>query len=55
MTRQVDLVLPDAGPIISLAHAARLDLLDVFAVPVIVLDVVKAECLRKQDSPTTRP
>ena len=51
MTRPVDLILPDAGPIISLAHADRLDLLELFDRPVIVLDVVKFECLRKPDSP----
>ncbi len=49
--RPVDLVLPDAGPIISLAHADRLELLDLFERPVAVLDVVERECLRREDSP----
>ena len=49
--RQVDLILPDAGPIISLAHADRLDLLQVFHRPLIVLDIVERECLRREDSP----
>ena len=51
MTRPVDLVLPDAGPLISLAHADRLDLLSLFERPIVVLDVVRLECLRKPDAP----
>lgn len=51
MTRRVDLILPDAGPLISLAHADRLDLLALFERPVVVLDVVRLECLRKPDAP----
>lgn len=51
MTRPVDLILPDAGPLISLAHADRLDLLALFDRPVVVLDVVRLECLRKPDAP----
>ena len=47
----VDLVIPDAGPLISLAHAGRLDLVHVFDQPVAVLDVVRLECLKKPDSP----
>ena len=47
MASTITLVIPDAGPLISLATADRLDLLDQFAVPVVVLDVVKAECLFK--------
>jgi hypothetical protein len=34
----VDLIIPDAGPLISLAHAGRLDLVDVFNRPVAVID-----------------
>jgi hypothetical protein len=51
VTRPVDLILPDAGPLISLAHADRLDLLTLFQRPVVVLDVVRLECLRKPDAP----
>lgn len=47
----VDLIIPDAGPLISLAHAGRLDLIDVFNRPVAVLDVVRLECLKKPGSP----
>ena len=47
----VDLIIPDAGPLISLAHAGRLDLVEVFNRPVAVIDVVKLECLKKPDSP----
>lgn len=51
MIRAVDIVIPDAGPIISLAHADRLELIDAFARPIKIMDVVKRECLRKEDSP----
>lgn len=47
----VNLIIPDAGPLISLAHAGRLDLVEVFNRPVAVIDVVKLECLKKPDSP----
>jgi len=47
----VNLIIPDAGPLISLAHAGRLDLVDVFNRPLAVIDVVKIECLKKPDSP----
>lgn len=47
----VDLIIPDSGPLISLAHADRLDLLDVFDRPIIIPDVVRLECLKK---PTAR-
>lgn len=43
--RAIDLVLLDAGPLITFAAADRLDLFDVFGKPIIVPDVVKAECL----------
>jgi hypothetical protein len=51
VSRAVDLVLPDSGPLISLARANRLDLLELSAVPIVVLDVVRAECLRKPEAP----
>lgn len=47
----VSLIIPDAGPLISLAHAGRLDLISVFNQPVAILDVVRLECLRKPASP----
>lgn len=47
----VDLIIPDAGPLISLAHAGRLDLIEVFDRPVVVLDIVRLECLKKPGSP----
>lgn len=47
----VDLIIPDAGPLISLAHAGRLDLIDVFNRPIAVVDVVRLECLKKPESP----
>lgn len=47
----VDLIIPDAGPLISLAHAGRLDLVEVFNTPVAVIDIVKLECLKKPESP----
>lgn len=51
MTRSVDLVIPDSGPLISLAHARRLDLVLVFDRPVVIADIVKLECLKKPGSP----
>jgi len=51
MTRTVDLVIPDSGPLISLAHARRLDLVLVFDRPVVIPDIVKLECLKKPGSP----
>lgn len=51
MKPAVDLIIPDSGPLISLAHANRLDLVEVFDRPVAVLDVVKLECLKKREAP----
>lgn len=51
MTRPIDLIIPDSGPLISLAHAGRLDLVLVFDRPVVVADIVKLECLKKPGSP----
>lgn len=51
MTRIVDLIIPDSGPLISLAHARRLDLVQVFERPVVIADIVKLECLKKPGSP----
>jgi len=51
MTRTVDLIIPDSGPLISLAHARRLDLVLVFDRPVVIADIVKLECLKKPGSP----
>ena len=48
MTIPISLVVPDAGPLISLAMADRLDILDAFSVPIAALDVVKAECLFRE-------
>lgn len=47
MSTPVDLIIPDSGPLISLAHADRLDLLDVFDRPIVIPDVVRLECLKK--------
>lgn len=45
----VQVVVSDAGPLISLAACRRLDLLTEFRRPVRVPDVVRAECLRHPD------
>lgn len=47
----VDLIIPDSGPLISLAHADRLDLIEVFDRPIIIADIVKLECLKKPTTP----
>lgn len=51
MAAAADLILPDSGPLISLAHADRLDLLEVFDRPILVPDVVKLECLKRPSAP----
>ncbi len=45
----VEVVVADAGPLVSLAACDRLALLEVFGRPVRVPDVVRAECLRFPD------
>lgn len=47
----INVVIADAGPLISLASAKRLDLLECFDRPIKILDVVKEECLRKKGAP----
>jgi hypothetical protein len=47
----VDIVVVDAGPLISLALAGELPLLKCFRRPIRILDVVKAECTRFRDKP----
>lgn len=42
--RPVDIVISDARPLITLAVIDRLDLLDLFQRPILIPDVVKAEC-----------
>lgn len=49
--RPVTLIVMDAGPLISLACADRLDLLQAFGRPVLVADVVRQECTRKRGAP----
>lgn len=47
----VDLIIPDSGPLISLAYADRLDLIEVFDRPIIIADIAKLECLKKPTAP----
>ena len=47
----VDLVVIDAGPLISLALAGELELLKSFQRPLRIMDVVKAECTRFREKP----
>lgn len=49
--KPVTLVIADAGPLISLACADRMELLQCFGRPVLVSDVVRAECTRKLGAP----
>lgn len=53
-TTPVDLIVPDAGPLMTLAYAGRLDLPQSFGRPVKVLDVTRAECLKKAYTPDAR-
>ena len=47
----IDLVVVDAGPLITLNIAGELRLLQKFRRPIRILDVVKAECTRFRDKP----
>jgi hypothetical protein len=46
----LDLVIPDTGPLITLALADRLDLLDRFRCPILVTDMIHAELTRGPDT-----
>lgn len=52
--KPVTQIVADAGPLIDLACADRLDLLQSFGRPVLIVDVVREECLRKFDAPGER-
>lgn len=49
MRKPIDIVLPDTGPLISMAVADRLDLFQSFERPVLIPDVVREECLCRPD------
>ena len=49
--KPVTLIVADAGPLISLACADELGLLQSFGQPVVVADVVRMECTKKIDAP----
>ena len=49
MRKPIDIVLPDTGPLISMAVADRLDLLQSFSRPVLIPDVIREECLANPD------
>lgn len=50
----IRLVIPDSGPLISLARIDRLDLIDRFRCPILITDVVEMELLDgPEDSPDT--
>lgn len=46
----LDLVIPDTGPLITLALIDRLDLLDRFRCPILVTDMIHAEITRGPDT-----
>jgi len=46
----LDLVIPDTGPLITLALIDRLDLLDRFQCPILVTDMIHAELTRGPDT-----
>lgn len=48
----IRLVIPDSGPLISLARIGRLDLIDRFRCPILITDVVEMELL---DGPADGP
>jgi hypothetical protein len=49
--RPVTLIVADSGPLISLACADELQLLQTFGRPVVVADIVRNECTRKLGAP----
>lgn len=49
MRKSIDVVLPDTGPLISMAVADRLDLFQCFDRPVLIPDVVREECISNPD------
>ena len=51
MRRPVDLILPDTGPLITLAAADRLELLTSFGRPVMIPDVIREEATGKPGTP----
>lgn len=51
---QVVIVVPDAGPLISFANAARLDLLIALKLPVYVMDQVYWEVTRNPEKPDSK-
>ena len=52
--RPITQIITDTGPLISLACADRLNLLNTFRKPVLIPDVIIAECLRKDGAPGER-
>ena len=46
----LDLVIPDTGPLITLALIDRLDLLDRFRCPILITDMIHAEVTRGPDT-----
>lgn len=51
----LDLVIPDAGPLITFGLIDRLDLLDRFDCAIVVTDMVAAEILRGPDTARDKP
>ena len=49
--KPVTIIVADSGPLISLACADELELLQAFGRPVVVADVVRAECTRNLGVP----
>lgn len=49
--KPVTQIITDAGPLMDLASADRLELLQSFGRPVLVVDVVREECVRKLGAP----
>lgn len=47
----IDIIIPDTGPLITLAVSDRLDLLQTFGRRILVTDVVQKECTAKPTAP----
>jgi len=51
---EIKLVIPDASPILTLARLDRLDLLQLFAVPIHIVDQVHYEVTKPENDPQGR-
>jgi hypothetical protein len=56
MKKAVDvaIIIPDEGPVLTLARIGRLDLLEMFSAPIHIVDQVQYEVIKPQNDPQGR-